>query len=189
MNQWSGEEGNWVKQDHPFSFEINSKILEKKTVLYEQIKRNYNANKNITIDSLLHHLEKKGNRHSFFDYMENYVKRPPEKLEENTIKKYRTTLNHPQAFKKQIYFSDIDNDFLRDFLRYLQVDLRLGGAAARKYMEALKKVIRKARKENLIDSSQMEFLFDDVKIKVPKAKKIFLEPHEIKALKDLTFLE
>lgn len=71
----------------------------------------------------------------------------------------------------------------------MQVDLELGGAAARKYMEALKKVIRNARRENYLVSSQMEFLFDDVKIKVPKAKRVFLEPHEIKTLKDLTFRE
>lgn len=189
LNQWSDEEGNWVKPDHPFAFEINSKILEKKTILHEQIKRNYNTNKNVSFESLIQHLERRGNRHSFFDYMERYIKRPPEKLEENTVKKYRTTLNHLQAFRKQIFFSDIDNDLLREFLRYLQVDLELGGAAARKYMEALKKVIRKARRENYIDSNQMEFLFDDVKIKVPKAKRVFLEPQEIKALKDLTFTE
>lgn len=189
MDQWSGEDDNWVKPNHPFAFEINSKILEKKIALHEQIKRSYNSNKSLTIESLIQYLDRKGNRHSFFDYMKNYIQRPPEKLEENTIKKYRTALNHLQTFKKQIYFSDIDNDFLRDFLRYLQVDLELGGAAARKYMEALKKVIRKARRENYIDSTQMEFLFDDVKIKVPKAKRVFLEPHEIKALKDLTFSE
>ncbi len=189
LHQWSGEEGNWVKPDHPFSFQINSKILEKKTILHEQIKRNYNANKNITFETLLKQLERKGDRGSFLDYMDSYIKRPPGKLEENTIKKYKTTLNHLKAFRKQIYFSDIDSDLPRDFLRYMQVDLELGGAAARKYMEALKKVIRHARRENYLDSSQMEFLFDDVKIKVPKAKRVFLEPQEIKALKDLTFSE
>lgn len=71
----------------------------------------------------------------------------------------------------------------------MQVDLELGGAAVRKYMEALKKVFRHARRENYLDSCQMEFLFDDVKIKVPKAKSIFLEPQEIKAIKELTFTE
>lgn len=33
----------------------------------------------------------------------------------------------------------------------------------------------------------MEFLFDEVKISVPKPKRTFLEPKEIKALKDLVF--
>jgi hypothetical protein len=40
--------------------------------------------------------------------------------------------------------------------------LNLEGAACKKYMEALKKVIRQARKETYLDPSQMEFLFDDV---------------------------
>jgi hypothetical protein len=56
-------------------------------------------------------------------------------------------------------------------------------------MEAFKKVIREARKENYLDPSQMEFLFDDVKIKVRKAKRTFLEPSEIKRWKALQFME
>lgn len=52
----------------------------------------------------------------------------------------------------------------------MQTTLNLDGAACKKYMEAFKKVIRNARKENYPDSSQMAFLFDDVKIKVKKPK-------------------
>jgi hypothetical protein len=33
----------------------------------------------------------------------------------------------------------------------------------------------------------MEFLFDDVKIKIPKPKRTFLEPKEIKAWKEAVF--
>ena len=54
-------------------------------------------------------------------------------------------------------------------------------------MEALKRVIRQARKENYLDPSQMEFLFDDVKIRVKKPKRTFLEPPEIKRWKSLEF--
>lgn len=86
LNQWSGEEGNWVKSDHPFSFEINSKILEKKTILHEQIKRSYNANKNVTFEILIKQLERKGDRGSFLDYMDTYIKRPPGKLERTQSK-------------------------------------------------------------------------------------------------------
>src|SRR5688572_16631423 len=57
--------------------------------------------------------EKKGDRNSFFEYMDGYIKKPPEKLEENTLKKYRTTLSHLKKFRKQIYFPDIDNLLMR----------------------------------------------------------------------------
>ena len=55
-------------------------------------------------------------------------------------------------------------------------------------MEVFKKVIKQARKENYLHPSQMEFLFDDVKIKVGKPKKVSLEPSEIKTWKNLKFL-
>lgn len=51
-------------------------------------------------------------------------------------------------------------------------------------MEGLKRVIKYARKDNYLDPSQMEFLFDDVKIRVNKAKRTYLEPAEIKAWKE-----
>jgi hypothetical protein len=54
----------------------------------------------------------------------------PEKLEENTVKKYRTTLKHLQAFRKQIFFSDIDSDLLREFLRQVLKDQEHGNIIA-----------------------------------------------------------
>ncbi len=82
--------------------------------------------------------------------MDRYIKGPPEKLEPNTIKKYSTALTHLRKFKKQILFAEIDNTLLRDFTHYMQSDLELGGAATKKYMEALKKVIRHARRKNYL---------------------------------------
>ena len=136
---------------------------------------------------IFQHLKRKGDINSFYDFMDGYIKKPPEVLEENTLKKYRTALTHLRAFRKQLTFPEIDNLMIRDFHKFRQTKLKLEGAACKKYMEAIKKVIRQARKENYLDPNQMEFLFDDVKIRVPKAKRIFLEPHEIKAWRDLSF--
>lgn len=185
LSEWSGKEDAWIKPSHPFSFEINNKIVEKKTIINDLIKRSYNFNKSLTIESILQHLNKKGNSNSFVDYMQSFINKPPEKLEENTIKKYRTTLSHLQKFKKQIFFHDIDNLFIQDFYRFMQTELSLQGGACKKYMEAFKRVIRQARKENYIDASQMEFLFDDVKIKVKKSNRTFLDIGEIKKWKEL----
>lgn len=61
----------------------------------------------------------------------------------------------------------------------------MGGAAAKKYIEAIKKVIRQSRKENYISPQQMEFLFDGLHVGVPKAKRSFLNLTEIKKWKSL----
>jgi site-specific recombinase XerD len=184
--QWQGKDDAWVK-NHPFAFEINNKIMEKKNLLNEQIKRSYTHNKTLTFESIFKHLKKKGDTNSFYDYMQSFIKNPPEKLEENTIKKYNTCLSHLQHFKKELYFSDIDNDLIRDFNRFMQTTLNLQGSSCKKYMEAFKRVIKCARRDNYLDSSQMEFLFDDVKIKVNQAKRTFLEIQDIQKWKATVF--
>jgi site-specific recombinase XerD len=182
---WNGTDDQWVKNSHPFAFEINNKIIEKKNLIHDLIKRSYNFNKRLSFETIFQHLQKKGDRNSFLDYMDGYIKRPPEMLEENTLKKYRTTLTHLRKFRNQIYFSDVDNLLMRDFYRFMQTERTLQGAACKKYMEAFKKVIRQARKDNYIDPTQMEFLFDDLKIRVPKAKRTFLDISEIKQWKSV----
>ena len=186
-SEWQGTEDSWIKASHTFSFEINSKIREKKSLVLDLIKRSYNFNKSLNFETIFLHLKRKGDRNSFFDYMKTYIQDPPEKLEENTVKKYSTCLSHLKSFKKQLHFSDIDNSLIREFHKYMSNSLNLEGATCKKYMEALKKVIRQARKENYLDPTQMEFLFDDVKIKIKKPKRTFLEPTEIKKWKSLQF--
>ncbi|MBP6025460.1 site-specific integrase [Ferruginibacter sp.] len=184
--QWNGKDDNWVK-NHSFAFEINNKIIEKKNLLNDLIKRSYNFNKPISFESIFKHLKKKGDSNSFYEYMQSFIDSPPEKLEENTIKKYNTCLSHLKEFKKELYFSDIDNIFLRDFHKFMQVKKDLQGSSCKKYMEGLKRVIKCARKDNYLDPSQMEFLFDDVKIKVNQAKRTYLEVQEIKQLRSAIF--
>jgi site-specific recombinase XerD len=186
LSQWQGKDDAWVK-NHPFAFEINNKIREKKNLLNEQIKRSYTHNKALTFESIFKHLKKKGDTNSFYDYMQSFIKNPPEKLEENTIKKYNTCLSHLQHFKKELSFSDIDNDLIRDFNKFMQTTLNLQGSSCKKYMEAFKRVIKCARRDNYLDASQMEFLFEDVKIKVNQAKRTFLEIQDIQRWKAAVF--
>jgi site-specific recombinase XerD len=184
--QWAGKEDQWVK-NHPFAFEINNKIIEIKSSLNEQIKRAYNFNKSLSFDMIFKHLKRKGNSDSFYDYMQAFIDSPPEKLELNTIKKYKTCLLHLIEFRKKLHFSDIDNIFMRDFHRFLQNDKKLVGSTCHKYMQSFKRVIRSARRDNYLDPAQMEFLFEDLKVPISKARRTFLEPQEIKQLKAAKF--
>lgn len=186
-SQWNGSEYNWVKSHHPFSFEINSKILEHKNTAIDLIKRSYMFNKPLSFQTFFSVMKRKGDRHSFYDFMQRYIDRPPEKLEENTLKKYRTALSHLKKCRPQLQFGGIDAKMISDFHHYMQNELNLEGAACKKYIEAIKKVIRFAAKENYLDPTNLELLFEDLKIKVPKAKRVFLEPREIKAWRQVQF--
>ncbi len=188
-SQWNAADDNWVKSSHPFAFEINHKILEKKNAAIDLVKRSYMFNKPISFQTFFSIMNRKGDRHSFYDFMQRYIDRPPEKLEENTLKKYRTALSHLKKCRPQLQFAAIDAKMIYDFHQYMQNELNLEGAACKKYMEAFKKVIRFAAKENHLDPASLEHLFEDIKIKVPKANRTFLEPREIKAWKNLRFLK
>ena len=185
--EWSGKDDAWVKDTHTFAYQINNIIAEKKTLVFDFIKRHLNFGKFVTVDAIMKHMNNKGEMNNFYDFMDRYIKRPPEKLEIATIKKYATTLSHLKKFKRELFFGEIDNGLLRDFSRFMQVDLDLGGAATKKYLEAFKKVIRHARRENYISPVQMEFLFDGLNVRVQKANRIFLDLHEIKKIKALEF--
>ena len=187
LDEWNNRENVWVKASHTYAFEINNEIRDKLEIIRDLIKKCVAFKKPITMEAIRSRLTRKGDTNSFYEFMAAYIRNPPETLEENTLKKYRTALTHLRAFREKLYFFDIDNAFIKAFHKFMQIELHLEGAACKKYMEAFKKVIRQAGKDNYIDPSQMELLFDNVKIKVPKAKRTFLQPAEIKALKQLTF--
>lgn len=186
--EWLGKDDAWVKPIHPFAFEINNKITEKKMIVHELIKRYYNLNKPLALPVIFRQLKRKGDANSFLDYMQAYVLDPPEKLHENTIKKYSTCLQHLTKFRSSIYFNEIDKNFIHEFYKYLQVTLKLGGPTIKKYFDALKKVLKAARREDYIEPSQLEFLFEDVKISSKRTtNRIYLEIDEIKKWKAVIF--
>lgn len=162
--------------------------MEKKILVHEMIKKYYNLNKPLTFQIILRLLKQKGEINSFLEFMKRYVLDPPEKLHENTLKKYNTCLMHLTRFRPAIYFNEIDQSFVQEFYKYLQINLKLGSPTIKKYFDALKKVIKSARRENLMDASQLEFLFEDIKISSRRiTKRIYLETDEIKKWKGLSF--
>lgn len=54
--EWGGRDDEWIKSSHPYYFEINSKIREKKNVIYDLIKRSYSFNKPLSVGAILLHL-------------------------------------------------------------------------------------------------------------------------------------
>jgi hypothetical protein len=63
----------------PFAFEINNKIIEKKNIVTNLIKRSYSFNKAVTFDMIFQHLKRKGDINSFYDFMDTYIKTAPGK--------------------------------------------------------------------------------------------------------------
>lgn len=196
-DQWQGKENHWVKNNHPFFFEINCKIAETINKLNELIRRYYNMNKPVTFYSIEKELMLRGERNNFNDYFSNYIRHPPEtvSLDEVTWEKYRACLFHLNNFQEKITFSQIDETLIARFKNYLSNlkgrNGKMGPATIKSYWDKLKVVLtHAARKDHFLDPNEVERYFDEIKVSVPKKKEgQHLEIEEIQRLRKLEFDE
>jgi site-specific recombinase XerD len=185
--QWLGEDDNWVRDDHPFYFEINNKIRERKQLVQNLIKRYYMAGKTITFSDIFMELKRAGHSKNLNLFFAEYIRRPTDKLEPDTFKKYKACLEHLNSFKKEIYFNELTPEMVEDFYAYCRDVKGLQGSTIESYFKALRKVLRLARKAHLISRETISELFEDLHISVKKAKRSFLTIEEIKAWKNFRF--
>lgn len=196
-SEWKGKPDNWVSNTHPFAFEINNKIIEKKGIVTDVIKRCYNLNKPVTFYAIDRELNRKGDRTVFNDYVRNYIDNPPEHvtLDPITWEKYEAFLKHLNNFQAKILMSHIEGTFVARFKKYLSnLKGRNGNmdpATVKSYFDKFKVVItHAAKKDHMLDIREVESYFEDVKISVPKKKEgQHLEVEEIQNLRKLKFDE
>lgn len=193
--QWTGKPDNWVSNAHPFAFEINNKIIEKKSIVIEVIKRCYNLNKPVTFYAIDRELNRKGDRAVFNDYVRNYIDNPPENvtLDSVTWEKYEAFLGHLNKFQPKIMMGEVDGTFVARFKNYLS-NLKgrkgkMDPATVKSYFDKFKVVVtHAAKKDRLLDINEVEASFEDVKISVPKKKEgLHLEIEELQRLRKLKF--
>jgi site-specific recombinase XerD len=188
-NDWNknnrGAYGNYVKNTHPLSFEINQEIQELLDKIMKIVKRNYGNSLSFT--ELFKELKRKGDGNIFNDYAREYIKNPHQKLDDSTLEKYKIFLMHLDNFNPKIRFSELNSKMVSGFQRYLQITKNLGGATVKSYFDKFKVVVGQAEREMYLTIEQTRFLFADVKIKVEKANRVFLEINEIQMLINLIF--
>jgi len=196
-DQWQGKENHWVKNNHPFFFEITCKIAETIHKLNELVRRYYSMNKPVTFYSIEKELMLRGERNNFNDYFRNYIRHPPEtvNLDEVTWEKYRACLFHLNNFQEKITFSQIDETLIARFKNYLSNlkgrNGKMGPATIKSYWDKLKVVLtHAARKDHFLDPIEVERFFDEIKVSVPKKKEgQHLEIEEVQRLRKLEFDE
>lgn len=186
-DEWSGKDDAWVKSTHPFFFEINNKIREKKSVIIELIKRYYTLNKSLSFDVVFKELNKRYNTGSFNQYLQDYINNPSDNIEPDTLKKYRACLEHLNNFNSDVKFHDLCPQLIEDFYQHCVKKAKLVGSTIDSYFDAFKKVVRLARKAHLIPKEEADELFGELHIDIKKSKRAFLSIEEIKQWKSLTF--
>jgi integrase len=197
LNEWSGKNDCWVKNTHPYAFEINNKIIEKKTIITDLVKRCYTLNKPVSFYHVDRELNRKGDRKIFNDYVRNYIDNPPEyvKLDAVTWEKYEAFLKHLNNFQSRILISEIDGIFVARFRNYLSNlkgrNGKMDPATIKSYFDKFKVILTyAAKKEHLLDIREVENHFEEVKISVPRKKEgQHLEIEELQQIRKLKFID
>lgn len=195
IEQWSGKEGGWVRNTHPYSFEINNRIKELKSKIAELTKRFYNQSKPITFYTIEREIMRKGERSILNDYFRNYIDLPPENvnLDPVTWEKYEAFLMHLNNFNPKIRFGEIDDTMVARIKNYLSEQKgrkgKLEASTIKSYFDKFKVVLtHAAKKDHLLDPKAVEGYFKEIIIKVPRRREgQHLEIEEIRTLKNLRF--
>lgn len=196
-HQWAGIDNHSVKDDHPFFFEINSRIAETIHKLNELIKRYYVQHKPVTFYTIEKEFLMRGQRNIFNDYFCDYIKHPPPtvRLDEVTWEKYRACLMHLDNFQSKIFFADIDETLIARFNNYM-TELKgrkekMAPATIKSYFDKFKVVLKHAaKKDRFLDPRDVDHYFEEIKISIPnKREGQHLEIEEIRKLKAFVFGE
>ncbi|HTQ65418.1 MAG TPA: phage integrase SAM-like domain-containing protein, partial [Puia sp.] len=184
--EWIDKQNAWVKNSHPFAFEINKIIKEKMDLVDDVVKRFYTAKKDLTFPLVFKELQKSNNTNLFNEYFSDCLKDPPETLDNETLKRYRACLKHLNAFNAAITFNNLSDELFQRFKKYCERK-ELVGSTINGYFNALKKVVYWARKDSHITKEHQQSIFEDVHIKIGKPKKDHLEIEEIQTWKNHVF--
>jgi len=193
--EWTGVEGAWISDVHPFAFEINTRINEMKAKLTALIKRFYLQEKAISFTDIERELFRKGDVTVVNTYFRSYIDRPPAGVHLHLVtwEKYAACLVHLDRFHPKLRFSQVSDTLLYRFRQYLgEQEGRSGplqGATIKSYFDKLRVVLlHAARKDKLLDPRDVEEYFRAVPITVGKRKEgQYLELGEVRALRSLSF--
>jgi len=195
LDEWSNKHDHWVSVSHEFAFEINHRIIEKKRVVNDLIKRFYLQNKPVNFYAIDRELNRKGERLLLNDYFDNYIKFPPENvnLDPVTWEKYAAFLKHLNKFQAKIYFGEVDVTLVARIRNYLAEQKGRNGnmdpATIKSYFDKFKVVLNHAaKKDHFLDPKDVESFFEEVKISAPKRKEgLHIDIEDIQSLRKLEF--
>ncbi|MEP0366869.1 MAG: site-specific integrase [Cyclobacteriaceae bacterium] len=181
---WAGRQNKWVKESHPNSYEINSLLQRKLGELDTFIVRNKIMGRPISFTAINDFYFKQGDGTIFNEYVSDYI-RNLKGMALNTLKVYGTFQKHLNRFNPKIKFSDLSENLLNEFKEYLQSEAGLKGGATKKYFDKLKVICKDAVKQGYLEVNRNPFYYSDVKIKVEKPRRTYLEIEEIRSIANL----
>ena len=169
-----------VKSSHPTSVDYNL-IIENELSKVNDIAISYRLrNQYLTLDNLCKEIENPNSRISFVKFYETNLEKQlkDQKIEIATYKQQRSTLRKIKAFKNEIFFYEIDQTLVDDFMAYLKVKLKNSENTRLTALKNFKKYLHLANDEKIFTPID----YKSIKVKSIKGNRTFLEANEVNLL-------
>ena len=156
-------------------------IIEKALADINKIEVNYRlGNQVLTLEKLLLEYQNPTSRLDFCKFWELEMESQKDKLKAGTYRQQITMLNKLKAYKKVLYFYEIDEAFLDKIKHYFKTELKNNDNTIASFIKSFKKYLHLANKKGIVTP----VLFDEIKNKQFSSDRCFLTVDEIRRLNE-----
>lgn len=130
----------------------------------------------LTREIFMKHYNRPDDYSTFYEFCDEYIKKTRKRIDINTLRTNQSALKKLQEYKPDLYFDDINTDFLEDYLVHIKKQLHNNDNTAHKNMSVIRKFVLAAIREGYMEENP----FSDFKVKQSKPNIVFLEEAELK---------
>ncbi|WP_181044084.1 site-specific integrase [Apibacter adventoris] len=160
-------------------------ILDNIAAKITNIKTYYRlADQVLTVDKLVEELKNNVPRGEFISFFQYELNKDKILLKPGTFKRHQSILNNLKKYKNEIYFTDINVNFISDYKRYF---IKTGRSLNTYYSNL--KIIKKYLKRALKSGINLLIDLDDIKVKNIRSNRVALSTEELKLLYNYYFSE
>ena len=135
-------------------------------------------NKIFSLSDILQEWENPSMNIDFFKFYEIELEKEKGVIKIGTYRQQKSTLKKLRKWRKEVFFQDVDSDFIKSLVKYCKVKLKNGNATIFTTLKNVKKFLNKAKDKNI----SFPLNIKEIKIIRPQGRRTFLSKEEINSL-------
>lgn len=167
-----------IKKTDPVADDKNLILNSVKSRINDVFVKYRLKNKKLTRSGFLRHFNRPSDYDDFYAYYTEKKRLYAKSLELQSIQNHNTVFDKLKAFRSELEFDDITDEFLSEFYAHLRKDLKNNENTAYKNMSILRRYVKRAYKEGYLD----EYPFDEFSIPRGTSSIDYLTEDELKLL-------
>jgi len=114
-------------------------------------------NKTLTKDLFIAEFSNPAIFTDFYAFMESQIKNRQGEITDSSIKAQISILNNLKTYRKDLLLAEINEDFLKEYQKYLLKKLKMKPASSNNQFKTIKVYVSKARRMKLIDTDPFQY--------------------------------